>query len=274
MHAIELRGVEPPRKWRALRAPIVSGPSRPSHSDIRVSQTRAPERPCLPWTDMQEHELIYDWNTRSPGFSWEHAAWSSTTRRCATDCSRRRSSIHRSRTRRQLLHLMAELGIAAANIGLPGAGPRTRADTLALAREIVSAKLPISANCAARTLATDIEPIARIAQEIGAGDRGGDVHRLVADPAVRRGLDAREDGAGERGRGEVRGGRGAFADVRHRGHDARQSRDAARAVRRRDRVRRAARLSRGHGGPRDARRRARARALRARGDRRAVRRER
>src|SRR3569623_2079954 len=62
---------------------------------------------------------------------------------------------------------MAELGIAAANIGLPGAGPSTRADTLALAKEIVDAKLPISANAAARTLATDIAPIARIAQETG-----------------------------------------------------------------------------------------------------------
>src|SRR6185312_11909126 len=63
--------------------------------------------------------------------------------------------------------LMADLGIAAANIGLPGAGPRTRADTLALAREIVNAKLAISANCAARTLAADIVPIAQIAQESG-----------------------------------------------------------------------------------------------------------
>jgi 2-isopropylmalate synthase len=116
---------------------------------------------------MQEHELIYDWNTRTPGFSWEtcHVELNDETLRDGLQSpSVTDPSID---DKKALLHLMAELGIAAANIGLPGAGPRTRADTLELAREIVNAKLPISANCAARTLAADIEPIARIAQETG-----------------------------------------------------------------------------------------------------------
>jgi 2-isopropylmalate synthase len=116
---------------------------------------------------MQEHELIYDWNTRSPAFSWANARVElndETLRDGLQSPSVTDPSID---DKKKLLHLMAELGIAAANIGLPGAGPRTRADTLALAREIVRAKLPISANCAARTLATDIEPIARIAQDAG-----------------------------------------------------------------------------------------------------------
>ncbi len=116
---------------------------------------------------MQEHELIYDWNTRAPGFSWESCRVElndETLRDGLQSPSVTDPSID---DKKALLHLMAELGIAAANIGLPGAGPRTRADTLALAKEIVDAKLPISANAAARTLATDIEPIARIAQETG-----------------------------------------------------------------------------------------------------------
>ncbi len=116
---------------------------------------------------MQEHELIYDWNTRSPSFKWELSRVElndETLRDGLQSPSVTDPSIE---DKKALLHLMADLGIAAANIGLPGAGPRTRADTLALAKEIVSAKLPISANCAARTLATDIEPIARIAQESG-----------------------------------------------------------------------------------------------------------
>jgi isopropylmalate/homocitrate/citramalate synthase len=116
---------------------------------------------------MQEHELIYDWNTRSPSFRWELSRVElndETLRDGLQSPSVTDPSIE---DKKALLHLMADLGIAAANIGLPGAGPRTRADTLALAKEIVSAKLPISANCAARTLATDIEPIARIAQEAG-----------------------------------------------------------------------------------------------------------
>jgi 2-isopropylmalate synthase len=116
---------------------------------------------------MEEHELIYDWNRRTPSFSWEHCRVElndETLRDGLQSPSVTDPSID---DKRALLHLMAELGIAAANIGLPGAGPRTRADTLALAREIVDARLPLSANCAARTLAADIEPIARIAQETG-----------------------------------------------------------------------------------------------------------
>ncbi len=116
---------------------------------------------------MQEHELIYDWNTRAPGFDWAHSRVElndETLRDGLQSPSVLDPSIE---DKKALLHLMTELGIAAANIGLPGAGPRTRADALELAKEIVRAKLPISANCAARTLATDIEPIARIAQESG-----------------------------------------------------------------------------------------------------------
>ena len=116
---------------------------------------------------MQEHELIYDWNRRAPGFSWERCTVElndETLRDGLQSPSVTDPSID---DKRALLHLMADLGIAAANIGLPGAGPRTRADTLALAREIVDSKLAISANCAARTLVTDIEPIANIAQESG-----------------------------------------------------------------------------------------------------------
>ncbi len=116
---------------------------------------------------MQEHELIYDWNTRTPGFRWELAhvdLLDETLRDGLQSPSVLDPSIE---DKKALLHLMADLGIAATNIGLPGAGPRTHADTLALAKEIVRAKLPIAANCAARTLASDIEPIARIAQESG-----------------------------------------------------------------------------------------------------------
>lgn len=68
-----------------------------------------------------------------------------------------------------LLHLMDALGIHTADIGLPGAGPRAREHVLALAKEIVSAKLRIRPNCAARTLAADIDPIADVSQQAGIG---------------------------------------------------------------------------------------------------------
>jgi 2-isopropylmalate synthase len=65
------------------------------------------------------------------------------------------------------LHAMATVGIGAANIGLPGAGPAVAADVTRLAREIADARLPIQPNCAARTLAVDIDPIARAADASG-----------------------------------------------------------------------------------------------------------
>ncbi len=65
------------------------------------------------------------------------------------------------------LHLMAELGIDTADIGLPGAGPHVVESVRRLAQEIVDQKLPIAANCAARTLRRDIEPILEVAQQTG-----------------------------------------------------------------------------------------------------------
>lgn len=67
----------------------------------------------------------------------------------------------------EILHLMDALGIDTVNIGLPGAGPRAYADTLALAKEIASAKLKIRPNSAARTHENDIRPIAEISQQAG-----------------------------------------------------------------------------------------------------------
>jgi len=67
----------------------------------------------------------------------------------------------------RLLHLMEELGIQMLDIGLPGAGPRAYADTLALAQEIARSRLKIRPNCAARTTIQDIDPIWDIADKTG-----------------------------------------------------------------------------------------------------------
>jgi len=66
-----------------------------------------------------------------------------------------------------LLHLMEDLGIQMLDIGLPGAGPRAKADSLALAQEIARSRLKIRANCAARTTIQDIDPILDIAEKTG-----------------------------------------------------------------------------------------------------------
>jgi isopropylmalate/homocitrate/citramalate synthase len=67
----------------------------------------------------------------------------------------------------EILHLMESLGINSLNLGLPGAGPRAVEHVTALAREIVTQKLKIRANCAARTHENDIRPIAEIVQKTG-----------------------------------------------------------------------------------------------------------
>ncbi len=66
-----------------------------------------------------------------------------------------------------ILHKIDELGIEAADIGLPGAGPHVVRDVTRLAREIVDAGLAVAPNCAARTVIADIEPIVEISQKVG-----------------------------------------------------------------------------------------------------------
>ncbi|HET7583694.1 MAG TPA: LeuA family protein [Gemmatimonadaceae bacterium] len=116
---------------------------------------------------MQESELIHDWNAGGGGFDWSacRVQLNDETLRDGLQCP---SVVDPDiDDKRRLLHLMVDLGIASADIGLPGAGPRAREDTLALAREVAAARLPLDINCAARTVVTDVEPVVRIAQAVG-----------------------------------------------------------------------------------------------------------
>jgi isopropylmalate/homocitrate/citramalate synthase len=116
---------------------------------------------------MNEQDLIHDWNRVGAAFDWPHARVDlndETLRDGLQSPSVKDPSLE---VKRRLLHLMADLGIVAADIGLPGAGPRVVEQVRALAREIRDAKLPIFPNCAARTVIADVEPVARISQEIG-----------------------------------------------------------------------------------------------------------
>jgi len=67
----------------------------------------------------------------------------------------------------EILHLMNDLGIETANVGLPGAGPRQRTAVERLCREIADQRLRIRANCAGRTVVADIQPMADIVQKTG-----------------------------------------------------------------------------------------------------------
>jgi len=70
-------------------------------------------------------------------------------------------------TKLEILHLMNGLGIETADVGLPGAGPRQREAVERLCVEIRDQKLRIRPNCAARTVAADIQPVADVAQKTG-----------------------------------------------------------------------------------------------------------
>ena len=70
-------------------------------------------------------------------------------------------------TKVEILHLMESLGIETADVGLPGAGPQQREAVLRLCREIGDRRLRIRANCAARTMLIDIQPIAEVTQLTG-----------------------------------------------------------------------------------------------------------
>jgi 2-isopropylmalate synthase len=114
-----------------------------------------------------EHDLIHDWN--EAGERWEKPAFTiqfddETLRDGLQSPSVRTPTIEQKIA---ILHLMDRLGLDTADIGLPGAGPHVVKDVTRLAQEIVSSKLNVAANCAARTMLRDIEPVVEISQKTG-----------------------------------------------------------------------------------------------------------
>jgi 2-isopropylmalate synthase len=112
-------------------------------------------------------ELIYDWNRVEPAFG-------APGRRISFDDETLRDGLQSPSVceptverKIELLHLMNELGIDTADIGLPGAGGTHAEGVERLAREIVEQNLRIRPNCAARTHRNDIRPIADISQRTG-----------------------------------------------------------------------------------------------------------
>jgi 2-isopropylmalate synthase len=112
-------------------------------------------------------ELVYDWNKVEPTYP-------APNRKISFDDETLRDGLQSPSVceppvekKLELLHLMDALGIDTADIGLPGAGGTHAAGVERLAREIADKKLRIRPNCAARTHAADIKPIAEISQRAG-----------------------------------------------------------------------------------------------------------
>jgi len=116
---------------------------------------------------MRPNDLIYDWNS-------QETTWFFPAKRVLLNDETLRDGLQSPsisdpslEQKVETLHLMEALGINSLDLGLPGAGARACEQVERLAGEIVDQKLKIKANCAARTVHSDIEPIARISQKTG-----------------------------------------------------------------------------------------------------------
>ena len=112
-------------------------------------------------------DLIYDWNALYPKSLHPPKPvrlTDETLRDGLQSPSVRDPSIEQ---KIEILHFMESLGINTLDLGLPGAGSRAVEHVTALAREIVAQKMKITAYCAARTVESDIRPIAEIMQKTG-----------------------------------------------------------------------------------------------------------
>lgn len=118
-------------------------------------------------TQLDEKELIYDWNVAA-------ASSEPPKHKIEFDDETLRDGLQSPSVtdptieqKIELLHLMDDLGLDTANIGLPGAGPRAYQDVYHLTREIAEARLKITPNIAARTLKEDIFPAIEISNKTG-----------------------------------------------------------------------------------------------------------
>lgn len=116
-------------------------------------------------TDSSNADLIYDWNTVAPSPRLdERVQFNDETLRDGLQCPSVKDPDLDDKIR--LVHLMEELGIHTADVGLPGASAKAREHIATLAREM--APLNITPNVACRTVIGDIEPVVDLVQEIGA----------------------------------------------------------------------------------------------------------
>jgi 2-isopropylmalate synthase len=118
-------------------------------------------------SDLPEDRLVYDW-AELGGEQQEPARIAMLDDETLRDGLQSPSVIDPpTDVKVKILHLMDGFGIETADIGLPGAGPRQQEAVETLCREIADSKLSIEANCAARTMVVDIQPIADVVQKTG-----------------------------------------------------------------------------------------------------------
>lgn len=116
-------------------------------------------------SDLRLEELVFDWNAQHDPARPQRVELCDETLRDGLQSPSIQDPPLEAKLR--ALHYMAQLGIESANIGMPCTGPNAFAHALALAQEIARHRLPLRANCAARTVRADVEPIVEISQQAG-----------------------------------------------------------------------------------------------------------
>src|SRR5258706_3567624 len=67
----------------------------------------------------------------------------------------------------EILHLMNDIGIHTATVGLPGSSERAFADVVQVCTAIAASKLRIQVACAGRTVVSDVTPMIELSQRSG-----------------------------------------------------------------------------------------------------------
>ncbi len=112
-------------------------------------------------------EFVFDWNevNRKGRITPKHATFfDETLRDGLQNPSVKDPGIEK---KLKILHLMEDLGIHVADIGLPGSSKRAFEDVLRLCKEVVDCKMKIKIACAGRTVVGDITPMVEISQRAG-----------------------------------------------------------------------------------------------------------
>jgi len=128
---------------------------------------RRPLKSSAPAGELPSHDgVIYDWNLREahprPAHLFE--LFDETLRDGLQSPSVTDPSLEQ---KLEILELMDGIGIRSADIGLPASGKRSFEDVVAMCRHIQKRKLKIAPGAAARTVVSDIKPIAEAAQRSG-----------------------------------------------------------------------------------------------------------
>lgn len=115
----------------------------------------------------REQDLIYDWNSHA-GTIADRTATIELNDETLRDGLQNPSVTDPPIEKKiDLLRVMSKLGINSVNLGLPGAGPRARADITRMAEVIRDEKLGLFPNAACRTVLADITPLIEIVQKTG-----------------------------------------------------------------------------------------------------------